>query len=466
MPKKYHIPVKPAPPRFTPVGKFCIVDMYERCARGCRNCVKKKCIYEVHKKETEFVRCLDRPVELTNECMNCLMCVQNCTRGALTRAVNPEYEWLGDDYWRPEQIISIWKQAATGSIPVSGAGYGGPFSGPGFDSMWTDMSEIVRPTRDGIHGREYISTAVDLGAKLSYLSFDGKGRLAEAPPRTIEIPAPFMIDTPPFGEFSENVFEAMALAAKELDTFFILDAKRITPNLEEKYKKHLVPLVHGREISEYRGLIEGARIVQVRYGGEIMSCVREVKEINGNAIVSIRMNPASDSVDRIVELTKEGAEIIQVCAGFHGNVPNGDKPIFTKDYFRKVHVRLVEEQVRDRVTLAASGGIAAAEHLAKIILCGADCAAVGLPFLIAMECRMCGNCTRGLECPVKMDEIPPEYGARRIVNLAAAWRNQLLEVLGAMGLREVRRLRAEFGRAMFLEDLERDTFGRIFAKGN
>ena len=26
--------------------------------------------------------------------------------------------------------------------------------------MWTDMSEIVRPTRDGIHGREYISTSV------------------------------------------------------------------------------------------------------------------------------------------------------------------------------------------------------------------------------------------------------------------------------------------------------------------
>jgi len=60
-------------------------------------------------------------------------------------------------------ILTTWDQAENGRIPVSGAGYRGRFCGPGFDSMWTDMSEIVRPTRDGIHGREYISTSVDIG---------------------------------------------------------------------------------------------------------------------------------------------------------------------------------------------------------------------------------------------------------------------------------------------------------------
>lgn len=44
--------------------------------------------------------------------------------------------------------------------------------------MWTDMSEIVRPTRDGIHGREYINTVVDLGRSLPYLQFDAAGRPA------------------------------------------------------------------------------------------------------------------------------------------------------------------------------------------------------------------------------------------------------------------------------------------------
>ena len=71
---------------------------------------------------------------------------------------------MGDAYFRPDIIETTWKQSDTGTIPVSGAGYRGRFHGPGFDSIWTDMSEIVRPTRDGIHGREYISTSVDIGA--------------------------------------------------------------------------------------------------------------------------------------------------------------------------------------------------------------------------------------------------------------------------------------------------------------
>jgi hypothetical protein len=34
-----------------------------------------------------------------------------------------------------------------------------------------------------------------------------------------------------------------------------------------------------------------------------------------------------------------------------------------------------------------------------------------------------------------------------------------------MGIREVRRLRGEYGRAMFYEDLERETFQALFAGG-
>jgi hypothetical protein len=48
-----------------------------------------------------------------------------------------------------------------------------------------------------------------------------------------------------------------------------------------------------------------------------------------------------------------------------------------------------------------------------------------------------------------------------MVNLMGAWHSQLLEVLGAMGIREARRLRGEAGRGMFLEDLERDAFKEL-----
>ena len=39
--------------------------------------------------------------------------------------------------------------------------------------------------------------------------------------------------------------------------------------------------------------------------------------------------------------------------------------------------------------------------------------------------------------------------------------NKHTEVLGAMGIREVRRLRGETGRAIFMEDMEREAFGDL-----
>jgi len=47
-------------------------------------------------------------------------------------------------------------------------------------------------------------------------------------------------------------------------------------------------------------------------------------------------------------------------------------------------------------------------------------------------------------------------------NLVAAWHLQLIEVMGAMGMREARRLRGDVGRAMFYEELEEEVFGELF----
>jgi hypothetical protein len=58
--------------------------------------------------------------------------------------------------------------------------------------------------------------------------------------------------------------------------------------------------------------------------------------------------------------------------------------------------------------------------------------------------------------------MPAATAARRIVNLMGAWHSQLLEVMGAMGIREVRRLRGETGRAIFFDEIDKDTFGKLF----
>jgi glutamate synthase domain-containing protein 2 len=132
---------------------------------------------------------------------------------------------------------------------------------------------------------------------------------------------------------------------------------------------------------------------------------------------------------------------------------------------KEIHLRLVEEGLRDQITLIGSGGIAMAEHMAKLIICGADAIAVDIPLLVAMECRVCRRCKEGITCPVELDRVDPVWGGARIRNLMAGWHNQLLEILGAMGMREVRRLRGEMGRAMFFEELEREIFAPMGKRG-
>jgi glutamate synthase domain-containing protein 2 len=204
-----------------------------------------------------------------------------------------------------------------------------------------------------------------------------------------------------------------------------------------------------------------------------MEYIQRAKQINPEVIVSVRLPMNKDSDYIVDELARSGAEIIHLYADDYGNEldglnpppappKRGAYPRFIKDVIRGVHLRLIETSIRDEVTIIASGGIALAEHLAKIIICGADLAAIDLPLLIALECRFCKNCLNDLPCPVEIHNVTPEYAVPRMTNLIGAWHSQLIEVLGAMGLREVRRLRGEVGRAMFYEDLERETFGANF----
>jgi glutamate synthase domain-containing protein 2 len=117
--------------------------------------------------------------------------------------------------------------------------------------------------------------------------------------------------------------------------------------------------------------------------------------------------------------------------------------------------------MRDEITLLGHGGIAAAEHVPKAIICGADAVILDLSVLVAIGCRVCDECVIE-NCPAGLMTINPETAEQRIINMTCAWRDQLLEILSAMGIRDVRRLRGEVGRAMFYEEIEKESFDFIF----
>ncbi len=210
-------------------------------------------------------------------------------------------------------------------------------------------------------------------------------------------------------------------------------------------------------------IIRKSRLIEIGDGDNVERRIEELKSINPGIVVAVRVELDARGERRAIELAHQPAiEVIHVVSDINGNQIGVAKPRFIKDMVRDIHTSLVKDGIRDEITLMSGGGIALAEHLAKQIICGADLVTIDLPLLIAIECRFCQDCREGFKCPANIEEIDAAYAIGRMTNLIAAWHDQLIEVMGAMGMREVRRLRGETGRALFFEDLEEETFGRLF----
>ena len=456
---RYSIHTQRAPSRAKPLVRPMIVR-----SEACINCgiCADACIYGVHYRAEGLRMIIGEQPQDQNLCRSCLRCVRECPQNALSAPIQPEWKHTGDDYWTPEIIQSLVQQAETGKVPVSGQGYRGPFVGKDFDSMWTDMSEIVRPTRDGIHGREYISTAIFLGRKPFALTSPpprhGEGGLDPV----LEIPIPMLFDALPAPFNTPSVREALLSAAQALGTFCLRRVEECPTPLPTA----LAPLLRPDEIDRYSETIRQALLVELECDGHVRSlenALAQIRELNPNAVVAVRLE-FDDALAE--ELARTGVGVLHFVANSHGRT---QKFGHIKDALRAVHLRLLDARLRDAVTFIVSGGIAAAEHVPKAIICGADGVALDRALLVALECwRGEEMALTSSPSPVGGDgrgvpagrgeglEFDPAWGAQRIVNLIGAWRDQLLEVLGAMGMREVRRLRGEVGRAIFYDDLERE----------
>ena len=461
MPPKYHIQTSTVPNRFPTVIRSGVIAWEEGCLK-CPKCVKRECVYGVYDKRGLDSRLMSD--SLDSLCKDCFRCVQNCPNRLIHQALNPAYKNLGDSYWTPEIISKLWYQAETGRIPVSGAGYGGPFSGSGFDAMWTDMSEIVRPTRDGIHGREYISTQVDLGRKHQALEFDVQGNLLSPIFPSVEIPLPIIFDILPWSPPRDRINHTLLRAAKEIGTFTIIAQEDWHPSLN-RYLNHIMLYVTGDPQGFEKDILKKLCLVEIPDGPDVLKRQKWLKDVNPEAVIVVRIPLSPQAAERALELAQAEMEVLHFTADEFGR-EQGEAPIFIKDRIKEVHLHLVRNGFRDQVTILAGGGVTMAEDLAKLIICGADAVTVDIPLLVALECRVCRRCAEGIPCPVNIAQIYPPRGEARIRNLMAGWYNQLLEVMGAMGMREARRLRGEMGRAMFFEDLEREIFLPLSNKRN
>ncbi len=457
--RRYHIETRPAPDLVPLPPRFRVrVRRHRLIALALRELMEFRGDYRVALSRPCVYGVFSRPVgglaPREELCVGCLRCTVQYPR-VVQIEPNPVRRRLGGAVLAPEEVETILYEARTGHVPVRGAGYRGPFGGDGWDGMWTDMSEIVRPTRDGIHGREFISTAVDLGPKPSFLRFDERGEPVGSVPILVETQVPFLFDfdLPPEGRASLRVARILAEAAARVETLALLPVAtvarlglvgpRVVPVVEPATWRWLDRLAFTPRMVELIGWDpDRAHALRRRYP---------------EAVVCARLPMDAD----VVALVRAGARTLHLVADARGR--RGGR--FALDLIREAHQRLVDEGVREEVTLIGGGGIALAEHVPKAIICGLDAVALDTALWVALQADLGDGDPGEPAIRVTFPSFPEPWGVQRLTNLAASWRDQLLEVLGAMGLREVRRLRGEIGRCMFQRDLEREAFEGIAGYG-
>ena len=362
----------------------------------------------------------------------------------------------GDPHWTPEIITQTWYQAETGRIPISGAGYGGKFAGPGFEGLWLDMSEIVRPTRDGIHGREHIATTVDLGGGLANLRFDPGGRLLSKLPPSLSLPIPILFNPLPMPLPGQGARQAVAAAAARIGGMAVIEPEGNDPVLIP-YRQHLGVRLTPQTLSGFTAVGWEPNYIELDADRpeDILLLFEQARQRWPQAVLAGRLPLSAEALQTAAQWIEAGIGVIHVFADDIAQDLDGQH---LPESLHALHTHLVERALRDRASLVVSGGIAAAEHVAKAIACGADLVAIDFIIQVAFGCALWAD--RG-HCPAEAAEIDPEWGAARLANLMNAWRDQLLEALGAMGMREVRRLRGEVGRTIW-QSTEEDHFRKLF----
>ena len=110
--------------------------------------------------------------------------------------------------------------------------------------------------------------------------------------------------------------------------------------------------------------------------------------------------------------------------------------------------RLRDEGIRGNVSLVVGGSIRSAADVVKAIALGADACYIATAAVLALGCHLCRTCQSGIcnwgiatQRPDLVKRLNPDIGSQRLVNLMNAWRHEIMEILGGMGINSIEALR-------------------------
>ena len=458
-----------------------------RCV-NCRIC-ERECANGVHLFDVKT----KTMVAQEEKCVNCQRCVAMCPVRAL-KIVESNNRFRANANWTDSAIREIVKQAGTGGVLLSSMG--NPQQFPVYwDKILINASQVTNPPIDPL--REPMETRVFLGRKPDSVTRGPDGKLDCSLPPQLELSVPLMFSAMSYGSISYNAHEALARAAAKLgicyntgegglhEDFYAygdntvvqvasgrfgvhMDYLRAGAAVEIKMGQGAKPGIGGHlpgakivgDISRTRMIPEGSDAISPAPHHDIYSIedlrqlVLSLKEATGYSKPVIVKVAAVHNIAAIASgIARSGADIIAI-DGFRGGT--GAAPTRIRDNvgipielaLAAVDQRLRDEGIRNRVSLIAGGSIRSAADVVKAVALGADCCYIGTAALIALGCHMCRSCQSGkcnwgiaTQRPELVARLDPEEGAARLVNLITAWKHELKEIMGGMGINSIEALR-------------------------
>ena len=463
-----------------------IVRNYEKCI-CCRAC-ERQCANEVHEylPENKKMVCDDA------KCVNCHRCVSLCPTRAL-KIVKSGNTYKENKNWSGKTINEIYRQADTGGVLLSSMG--NPENYPiYFDKILLNASQVTNPSIDPL--REPMETKISIGAKPHDIERDESGRIINNLPPRISLSMPVMFSAMSYGSISYNAHESLARAAEELGILYNTGEGGLHENFYKYGKNTIVQVASGRfgvhteylnsgaaiEIKMGQGAkpgigghLPGAKIVgdvsrtrMIPEGSDAISpaphhdiysiedlrqLVYSLKEATNYSKPVIVKIAAVHNIAAIASgVARSGADIIAI-DGFRGGT--GAAPTRIRDHvgipielaLASVDQRLRDEGIRSNISIIVGGSIRSSADVVKAVALGADCVYIASAALIALGCHLCRSCHAGkcnwgiaTQIPELVKRLNPELGHKRLVNLMTAWRHEIKEMMGGMGINSIESL--------------------------
>ncbi|NCB62718.1 MAG: FMN-binding glutamate synthase family protein [Clostridia bacterium] len=467
--------------------EFEIVRNEGRCT-ACRLC-ERQCANGVHRyrEETGRMDCDERL------CVNCQRCVALCPTRAL-KIGKSKNTYRENGGWSAQIVREVFRQAESGGVLLSSMGCPGdvPIY---FDRLLLNASQVTNPPIDPL--REPMETRTYLGARPERIERDENGRLKDNLPPHLTLALPVMFSAMSYGSVSLNVHKSLARAAAELGIFWNSGEGGLQEELCGYGAGTVVQVASGR-FGVHPDYLDGSAAIEIKMGqgakpgigghlpGEkivgdvartrmvpegvdaispaphhdiysiedLRQLIDSLKETTGYRKPVIVKIAAVHNVTAIASgVARSGADIIAI-DGFRGGT--GAAPTRIRDNvgipielaLAAVDQRLRDEGIRDRVSLVAGGGIRSSADVVKAIALGADCVYIGTAALLALGCHLCRSCHAGrcnwgiaTQRPELTGRLDPARGAERLERLLTAWRHEIMEMMGGMGINSIESLR-------------------------